>query len=128
MHEVELVTDALGDRFARSPLRAADALGLIVRNRPLGRLRGAHLPPFASGARAVVLLAPRATNEARDYLLAAALGHHLLRHRTRSAYLYTHAATIGMPPPERDEADRFARYYLRGSAAELAPGALDAGA
>jgi hypothetical protein len=126
MHEVELVADALGTRFQRSPLRAVDALGLLVRHRPLGRLRGAYLPPFAPEARAVVLLAPGAAHEANEYLLAVALGHHLLRHRALSAYLYTRAGALGIPEQERAEADRFARFYLRGSVARLAPGVLDA--
>jgi len=93
----------LGDDIGR----AADAAGMRVRRDATGSLDGFYLPARKRLERPRVVISSQATREERDELIARAIGHLVLGHRSQRVYLFQEAMH-----GEGEDATTFARALL----------------
>lgn len=113
MHRAATLGYCFGLCFARDSLRAAEAARLVwVRNDRIAPLRALVLPAPEPGGRAVLAVSFGESDEDLQRWLAIALAHHVLGHRSVTAYLYGEHGPLFAKLAERDDAIEFAESFL----------------
>lgn len=103
-----MIAAALAGEFG-TLYRVADEARFVIRRMALPGAEAMYLPPETVP---IVALLPTLTSERRELYLAIAIGHHMLRHRSRRIYAYNEAGALYDAPREEAEAALFAREFL----------------